>query len=151
MDVHLWIMYLVRYGLERVHTFNHVVSNFRQHPESKTGKEASRFKHEINATFLDLFQTLEAPEFILKRLRANAPLQLEGTDWRPGSHLVPQRLFAGYCDKWVRLYFRDEAYHQARIWLQREFQCYPRLTPPFLRFLAKIFWKEKVLREGFNF
>jgi glycosyltransferase involved in cell wall biosynthesis len=152
MDVHLWVQYLVRYGLRRVASIPSLLAHFRQHPASKSATIASRFKHEINATFLDLYQSLGAPEFILQRLRAATSLAVEPpTCWRPGPHLDPSRLFAAYCDRWVRLYYRDEAYRQAAIWLRRQFACRPRLTPEIIRFSAKLLWHYGILRRGFRF
>lgn len=151
MDVGLWTLYLVRHGLERVRPFDALISHFRQHPASKTGSQAARFRQEINWLHADLFRALDAPDFLQERLRGSTDLDLPSLDWRPGPHLVPARLFAGYCDKQVRLFVRDEAYGQARQWLRREYACLPRPTPTYLRFRWKVFWQHTVLGRGFGF
>ncbi|HSI86140.1 MAG: glycosyltransferase family 2 protein [Candidatus Methylacidiphilales bacterium] len=151
MDWHLWVKYLVKHGQVRAHKIDKLLAHFRQHPESKTGRAASQFKQEINAIYLDLFTFLGAPDYLREYLRSLTGLNLPPTPWKPGEHIKAKRLFAKYCEKIVKLYYHDQAYERASVWLKRSLDCNFRITPFVLRFGTKIFWKKNIMKEGFKF
>ncbi|PTY03395.1 hypothetical protein DB346_05805 [Verrucomicrobia bacterium LW23] len=151
MDWHLWVKYLTESGLTKVVKLEKLLAHFRQHPESKTGKAASQFKQEINAIYLDLFSALGAPDYLRDYLRSLTGLKLPATEWKTGPHIKPRRLFSKYCEKIVKLYYHDQAYERASVWLRRSLDCNFRISPFVLRFGSKIFWKKNVLRQGIKF
>lgn len=132
MDWHLWLKYLVHYGLEGVAFEESTLAQFREHPAAKSSAEGERFRDEANAVWLDLFTFLNAPTELLAFLETLTPVRLPPTDWQPGPHLRPARLFHTLCARWAHKFRKSGKKEEARFLIDQAWRAEKRPTPLYL-------------------
>lgn len=71
MDRQLWWSYLFKYGQKNILQTNNVLTNFRIHPNSKSGSEQAGFEKEFEKLKLTLLLQLKAPEILIDQLDKN--------------------------------------------------------------------------------
>ncbi|MEM1060315.1 MAG: glycosyltransferase family 2 protein [Verrucomicrobiota bacterium] len=133
MDWHLWLKFLVKYGMSGVAFTQDSLARFREHPAAKSTAEGERFREEVHAIWLDLATHLNAPAELLAFLRSLTPLRLDPpTRWEPGSHLRPERLWHTLGVRWAHKFRKTGREEEARFLIDLAWKCERRLTPMYL-------------------
>jgi glycosyltransferase involved in cell wall biosynthesis len=117
MDWHLWVRYLIAYGMRRVRWVPEVLAHFRLHSASKTTNQTPRFHEEIAWVHGDLFAQAGAPAELVEYVRGNCSLHLEPTHWVWGKHFDPQKLFYTYCVRQAHRLRKDLKRREEARWL----------------------------------
>jgi len=133
MDWHLWLKYLVKYGMEGVAFCDETLAQFREHEAAKSSAESGGFRQEVIAVWIDLFAHLNAPEELQAYLQTLTPMRLDpSTPWEPGPRLNAARLFHTLCVRWAHKFRKSGREEEARFLIDMAWKCEKRPSTLYL-------------------
>jgi len=108
------------------------LGQWREHPPSKSGAGGGGFRGGADAGWLDRGRALAAPADLLAFLETLTPLRLSPTDWQPGPHVRPERLFFTLCTRWAHKFRKSGRKEEARFLIDQAWKLEKRPTPLYL-------------------